>query len=173
MWEKSAGHDIFGQLSLDPADARVDRILREGILADPLQALYGVKKPDDLRAAPEPSTDPDGPGADNAKLEEADAMGTAASSPEPAEEGVWEPVDDEPAFDEAAVEEAAQTVVSKGVYKDSTFAQVAEDKNGPTWFLSQLKRIPEDNAARTVIDLFVAARLPETWATYMAWKAEQ
>lgn len=180
MWEKSAGHDIFGQLSLDPADARVDRILREGILADPLQALYGVTKTDTLRADPEQNADNLSPeGSDSpsgAKLGEAattDGGTSAASSPEPeAEDGVWEAVDDTPEVDEAAVEKAAQSTVKGTVYDGKTFAQIAEDENGATWFLRQLKKTPADSSGRAALDLFVSVRLPEVWAQYEAAKAE-
>jgi phage RecT family recombinase len=170
MWEKSAGHDIFGQLSLDPADARVDRILREGILADPLQALYGVKKTDDLRADPEPQATPDGDGRidGSAKLEEAVDLGQAASSPEP-EDGVWTPVEDE--VDEAEVEKAAQTVVKGGNYNGQTFAQIATDDLGATWLLRQLKKTPPESPHFATLALFVEQRLPEVWAKYQAAKA--
>jgi recombination protein RecT len=179
MWEKSAGHDIFKQLSLDPADARVDRILREGILADPLKALYGVDKSDDLRAGPEPSTNdpsPDGKGGpstgapvDGAKLEEAAGLGQAAFSPDPEEEdAVWEVA----ATDEE-IEAAGAIVVPSGVHKDKTLGAVAADENGAAWFLTQLKKLPAEAPVKASLEVFVKGRLPDVWARYEAFKAEQ
>jgi recombination protein RecT len=165
MWEKSAGHDVFGQLSLDPADARVSTILREGIL-DPIAALYG-RQPESSRAG-EPATDDrpyDGEppaGSEAAAAEEPLASAAAAED----EEAVWTPV---PTQEE--VDAAAAMVVPRGVHKDRTLAQVAELEDGPTWLLTQLKKMPAGEP-RVAMETFVQARLPETWARFEAWKAQ-
>jgi len=175
MWEKSAGHDIFGQLSLDPADARVDRILREGILADPIAALYGGRSSDGDGGSP----------ADGASRENRDGAADtdgepgvggrneppppAADSPaDEAEEGVWEvaPTDEE-------IEAAGAIVVPAGVHKGKTLSAVAAEEAGATWFLTQLKNLKPDAPVRPSMETFVRARLPETWATYETHLAEQ
>jgi recombination protein RecT len=179
MWEKSAGHDIFKQLSLDPADARVDRILREGILADPIAALYGGNN---LRTDAEPSTSPDGDAGphrapvDGAKLEAAaedTSLPQAAASPDPeAEDAEWtEAVDESEAPTDEEIQEAAETKVPGGSHMGQTLAEVAE--SDVPWLRTQLKRLGADDPMRAPIEAFVHGRLPEVWAKFEAWKAEQ
>jgi recombination protein RecT len=170
MWEKSAGHDIFGQLSLDPADARVDRILREGILADPIAALYGGAA---LRTDV-PTTDEtpsDGAASPDAKPEEAAPAADAASSndfDEPtAEDGDWTAA---PSAEE--VELAGAILVPGGVHKGKTLAAVAEEGD-ETWFVTQLKKLADTAPVRPSLETFVQGRLPDVWAKYETWKSEQ
>lgn len=143
----------------------------------PVAALYGPNG-ETFTATPAPPADaPSNGGGQQAGGGGSDPSHTsgaaAVTAPGSAEEdGVWEPVDDEgPSEDDIAA--AAQTLVPAGVHQGRTFEQVAADENGPAWFLTQLKKVPETAPARQAIEVFVRGRLPETWARYEAWKAEQ
>lgn len=153
MWEKSAGHDIFGQLPLDSADLRVSRVLHDGVLVDPVAQLYGQREDD----APEPEPESGAP--------------DMSGEPEP-EDADWAPVDED-AIDAEALTAAALTVVPSGVHKDKTFATVAGEDGGPAWFLQQLKRVADTAPVRPTLELFVRGMLPEQWAQYEAFKAGQ
>lgn len=154
MWEKSAGHDIFGQLPLDSSDLRVSRVLHDGVLVDPVAALYGTDR----------TPSPDSPVGDDLP-----AASTNGDEPEDAD---WTPVDDDP-VDTEALTAAAATVIPSGVHKDKSFADVAGQEGGPAWFLTQLKRVAADAPVRPTLELFVRGMLPEQWAAYTAWKQEQ
>ncbi len=184
MWSKSAGHALFKKLPLDPADQRIARIIRDDF-DDPIAALYGPEG-QILRTGPEAPTDDaitrqggeggptgDGGPVDDAKLEAAALPEDpgAAVSPEPApdeEEAVWEvaPTEEE-------IDAAGAIVVPKGVHKGSTLAQVAETDGADTWFLTQLKNIPDGEPVKASFETFVTARMPEVWERYEAHRAEQ
>jgi len=186
MWEKSAGHDIFGQLALDSADLRVSRILNEGVLVDPVAALYGPNNDSpvllpagDGDAAPAVPVEPPGASGtgDTDPLRGGGASGrvAGAADEEPVEDGEWTeaPVDDEPQLSEETVAAAAAVKVPGGVHLGKTLAEVADEEGGKTWLAAQLKRLDNDDRMRPAIETFVQGRMPEMWASYEAWKAEQ
>lgn len=161
-------------------DEMIDRLRdRQSALAPagPIAALY---PPPALRAGPEAPTDdaPQRAGAeggpetepalvDGAKLEAAatTSHSPAAASPDTdlEEEAVWEvaPTEEE-------IEAAGAIVVPKGVHKGSTLAQVAETDGADTWFLTQLKNIPDGKPVKASFETFVGARLPDVWERYQA-----
>lgn len=177
MWEKSAGHDIFGQLSLDPADARVAHILRG--FDDPIAALYGKSSDGDGGEPADGASRETRDGAADTEGRQAAATAEQGDTPQPgpaapgtdeaeAEEGVWEvaPTDEE-------IQLAGAIIVPSGVHQGSTLAQVADTEGGATWFLTQLKKLPAGAPVKASLETFVRGKLPETWAKYTAWLEEQ
>lgn len=154
MWEKSAGHDIFGQLPLDSSDLRISRVLQDGVLVDPIAALYG--------GPTTPPTDETTP----------DQTPTASNNGAEPEDADWTPVDEDP-IDEEALAAASATVIPSGAHKDLSFADVAALEGGPAWFLTQLKRVAVEAPIRPTLEMFVRGRLPDEWDSYLAWKDEQ
>jgi recombinational DNA repair protein RecT len=170
MARKSAAHAVCRLLPRSELD-RAERLARIGqeevVIAqareDPVDALW---PPATVSADPE---DRDARLGGSGTGGDATGEGSplAAGDPDPAE---WVLVDDD---EDEAVAAAAKTPVPSGVYADEglTFEQVAERR--PGWFLSNLKKAPPDHPLRALLETFVRGRLPDQWAAYEAWKAEQ
>lgn len=169
MWSKSAGHALFKKLPLDPNDARIDRLLREGVFADPIAALWRGATPGEAEVPPTEIVPPD----DGANVFTESQPGSGELSPAAAcadtdeEEAIWTV-----APTEAEVEAAGAIVVPKGLYKDKTLADVASEADGAAWFLTQLKSAALAGPTRASFETFVMGALPETWTAYEAWKEQ-
>lgn len=194
MWEKTAGHDIFKQLPLDPNDARVASVLAQEI-EDPAAALYGpraVAPSDTPQAAAEeprsvesPATDTHTTAArdDAADRQQAEDGGPGSPTSEPAASVPGDDFSDEPGaeaavegevvvLDEDAVTAAGETVVPNGVNKGKTLAQIAAaGPEGEKWLLWCCKSGPEPLQAAAL--LYAQARVDGVWSKFEAWQEEQ
>lgn len=173
--------DIVIPESFDDMQARL--VSRHRELTDgggAAAALYGPEGSPSAPAASEASATDARPRGSGGSVESAAAdhqpdavpvssLAGAAADDLDIDDGIWEeagPTDEE-------IEAAGAAKVPAGVHKDKTFAEVAEDENGATWFLSQLKKVPADHPVRAAIETFTRGRLPETWDKFVAWRAEQ
>lgn len=171
MWEKSAGHDIFGQLSLDPADARVARMLSAEL--DPATALYG---PNGATFTASEIPLADGIGTGESQQAETAAPPAAVSVPgEAVEEADWSAIDanagEAPSDDAVAAAGAVQ--VPGGVHQGKPLSALAESPEGQQWMLTGLKRLVAEDPTRQAIEVYVRAMLPEVWSKFETWRAEQ
>ena len=137
-------------------------------------ALYGDRA---LPAATAPVVEETN-GASQQAAAPAVEPGTAVPGDEPIEDGDFEPIDEEQTVVEPSAEEfaaAAATKVGRGAWAGKTFAEIAEaGDEGAQWLLRQMKKFdPDDDGPGRKLAVFLQGRLPEVWAKYAAWKAEQ
>jgi hypothetical protein len=142
-------------------------------------ALYGGER-EEIGAAPNvrdaraDGLEPGGTDQGRGGVPQASSAAAAPpADPEP-EDAVWEPVDVEPEPPTEELERAGATRIPSGVYKDKTLADVAKlGDDGAQWLLVQLQKLADGAPAKPAIALVVRYALPDTWATYEAWKSEQ
>lgn len=177
MAEKTPAHRLEKKVGLAEADRQPPApILAELATENAAELLYGHAR--ELPAVP--PADADEPVSAERESQQAEAAASpdaaAASVPgdEQIEDGVFEPIDDEPGVSAEELAAAETIKVTSGVWKDKTLGEIAEaGVEGSEWLLAQLRKATEGSAKWAPLATVIQARLPETWAAYEQWRAEQ
>lgn len=179
MWEKSAGHDVFGQLGLADIDKSVKSMLDALALeqGEAKRLLYGGKAvetpalPAGVTSVPssQTTTSPPHGGEGDAKTQQA---GTAAVSPvQTPTAAAPVPGADDDAEVTAAAQEAAKLVPPSGVHANAgrTLAQIhGLGADGTSWFGKAMRKPDLPDQFRIALFNYARVYLPELFNEVLA-----